>query len=325
LINQVRVQGCGNTKKWINQVQVKFGHSSNVNFAPTSEVIRFAPSAPFRELSLAPSERPRADTHISADLLWLLPAQFGNWFGAQWQATVQTKLHQELKAFDSQIGVLGATWRDDFQNGTLWQDLGIREWEISANASHWILGGQAYETSTQVWGSTWSHRWGRSHQFWRWGFEGGLSHYNYPGNSRYDSLRLDARVKLHTQLKAVGVMHSGLLSLGPIQDKPLNHRPGGERTGYTVHAQWGLGNSINRQFVVFFQHQNVKEREAYSTLFFGNINRNPRYQIIGFQYQHALQPKSVLLLGWQYQRTNDQLEIFSHKNQQVNVGYRWSF
>lgn len=325
LITKAREQGCRLPKAWMAQAQVALGHSSNVNYGPSVGVIRFAPSAPFSELFLAPSQRPQADSHLTADLMWVLPARTDNWLGAQWQAMVQAKQHQQVKAFDTQTVALGATWRGVPRDSARWQAWGLKEWEVAAYGSHWLLGGNAYETSAQVWASTWSNEWLYSPITWRWGYEGGLGQFTYPGNSVYDSVRADARLRVQARWQGLGLGQVGSLSIGPLKDQAINHRPGGSRAGYTVNAQWSLSVSPHQQLVVYLQHQKMKEQSAYNPLFFGGVERSPSYQIMGLKYQQTLASGNAWSVAWMTQKTKDQLDIFSYKNQQLNLSYQWVF
>ena len=69
----------------------------------------------------------------------------------------------------------------------------------------------------------------------------------------------------------------------------------------------------------------MKEQSAYNPLFFGGVERSPSYQIMGLKYQQTLASGNAWSVAWMTQKTKDQLDIFSYKNQQFNLSYQWVF
>lgn len=333
LIQKTREQGCRAPRTWIQQANLSVGRASNVNYAPTAGVIQFASSAPFSQLTLSPSYRPKADQFLSSELVWFLPANQENWAGAQWQTLLQYKKYQSASQYDSLVVAGNATWRGlmrdmkDFE----WLPSVTRlfeSWEVNAIASHWHMGSAAYETSGQLWLGTWSqeqNNWWGTGSDWRWGIDTGLSHYIYAQNSSYNALRWDGKLRSQWRFKWAGLAHTATASLGLVIDQPMGERPGGYRLGNTAQAQLETQWTEKENTVAYLQQQYLPEIKPYNEAFFAGTKRAPISWMAGVRYQHRLGPQHQFFAQASYQRVIDRINLFTYTNQMLSLGYQWQF
>jgi hypothetical protein len=244
--------------------------------------------------------------------------------GAQWQVLAQAKQHQTVHDFDTQTMAVGATWRG-LTIRPHWQALGIHWWESAVSLTHWRLGGRAYESNLQAWAATWSKDHDVAGMKWRFGYEGGLGQFSYPHNSVYDSRRFDARLRAQIRWQALSAEQQIMVSGGPLWDEDLHNRPGGARLGHTFNAQWAMNWGGKDYFVVYLQQQTTHEQLAYNPIFFGDVKRSPIYENWGMRYQHATERGHMFYVQRLLQKTKDNIDIFSYKNQIFSIGYQWSF
>lgn len=348
LMQKTREQGCRVPVAWIKQAQVSVGHASNVNYAPADGVIRFANNAPFPELVLSPNNRPKGDRFVFGELVGVLPASQENLAGAQWQGVLQYKKYQDATNFDSLIVAGGASWRGLVRDlsDTRLQAAGrlFESWEVNAYASHWTMGASAYETSAQVWLNTWS-AWledgahvdgsnGNSNSAWqrlslglpwRWGIETGLSTYLYPQNHQYNALRWDAKLRSQWRSQWAGLSHVATVAVGLVVDEAIQQRPGGRRFGNTAQAQLETQWTEKDTSVVYLQQQWLQETSPYNDFFFGDTKRAPLSYAAGLRYTHRLAAAHQVYVQGSYQKVQDQINLFSYKNQTLNIGYQWQF
>lgn len=325
LIAQARARGCQAPRAWLGQAQVSIGRASNVNYAPMDAVIRFAPNAPFSELVLGSSNRPKANWFGVAEIMVVLPASVDNWAGAQWQGLVQGKRYHSEHDFDTVIVAGGASWRGTQSDPPRLSAWGVHTWESSVYLSHWQMGGQAYETSAHLWGGTWSNELQLARGNWRWGWEGGVSHYDYPQSNAYNALRWDGRLRAQLRQSWSGKQHSWTGSVGPVVDWALQGRPGGDRLGYTLSGQWEAIWAPEHETVVFAQQQNVQESRAYNSAFFGEQQRSPKSGQWGLRYTHRISRTEAWVVQALSQRVSDRINLFSYKNQSLTIGYQLGF
>ena len=325
LMAQAKERGCQAPRAWLGQAQISLGRASNVNYAPMDAVIRFAPSAPFSELILGASNRPKADWYNVAEVMMVLPESVDNWGGAQWQGVLQGKRFQSEHDFDTLIMAGGASWRGIQTDSPRLSAWGVHAWEFSTYLSHWQMGGQAYETSAHLWASTWSLDASSSWGSWRWGWEGGWSEYHYPQTTTYNAKRLDARVRGQLRQTLSGKQHTWSWSAGPMVDWASHARPGGDRSGYLVLGQWEAIWAPMHETVVFAQQQNLRESQAYNPAFFGDQQRLPKTQQWGARYIYRLNRTDAWYVQGLEQRVSDQINLFSYKNQSVIFGYQHIF
>lgn len=325
LIAQAKERGCQAPRAWLGQAQVSLGRASNVNYAPMDAVIRFAPSAPFSELILGSSNRPKANWYGSAEVMVMLPASVDNWGGAQWQGLLQGKRYQSEHDFDAVVLAGGATWRGTQTQSPRWAAWGIHAWELNAHVSHWQMGGQAYETSGHLWTNTWSLEQKNSLGTWRWGWEAGVGQYTYPQTPGYNALRFDVRVRGQIRQMFLGRQHTWTGSVGPVMDWAQGNRPGSDRSGYLFMGQWDAIWAPEHETVVFVQRQNLQDKQAYNLAFFGQQQRSPMSLQWGARYTHRLSRTDAWYLQVIEQRVMDQINLFSYKNQSLIIGYQHTF
>jgi hypothetical protein len=325
LISQARARGCNPQRRWLKQSQLSVGRDSNVNYAPMDSVIRFAATAPFPELVLGPQNRPKADWFGLAEIFFTLPAATENWAGAQWQGMLQGKNYQSEHDFNTISATLGASWQGVQNLKSPLSNLGIHLWELSAFLSHSQMGGRAYDTNAHFLAGSWSSDLNNSTTSWRWGWEGGLSQYQYAQSNLYNATRLDWRARAQIRHNLFGKFHSLSGSFGPVMDWANTNRPGGDRFGYRFLAQWSTIWSPEHETVVFMQQQNLKESQAYSPAFFGDQKRYPKTGQWGARYTQHMWREAAWYAQYQAQTVNDKINLFSYKNQSFTIGFQRIF
>lgn len=330
VIQEMRTQGCQFELKWIKQAHVGLGYSSNVNFAPTDGVIRFAGTAPFSELILSPSYRPRSDHYVLTELQTLLPANPHNLGGAQWQGLLQYKKYQQETDQNVLALALGARWTGFFERplknvrSGMWPE----HWETGFQFNRTHIGSSPYENSLFAWTTMWTQEqteWLESKQAWRWGAEWNLSYYQYLQNANYDAVRIDLKWRQQWQWPTAYALHLFGLSLGPSIDKAQGDRPGGDRYGYTGLVEWDARWHPQHQTVAYIQHQSLKDQVPYSATFFGSQARLPKSTMVALRHTYRLSLEHQVYAQYLRQTTKDTINLFSYDNQSVMIGYQWLF
>lgn len=329
LIQLQRNHSCVRHSAWRQQIQVGWGHASNVNYAPTDPLVRFSNQVPFAELLLANRNRPQGDGYLFSELQAILPISDANWAGAQWHGLLQYKKYQAQTDYDTLLLSGGALWQG------LWSNQGINlpqqlfeSWELGAYVSALQLGGAAYENASYLWINNWSKEkavWSGAASTWRWGLEAGLSAYQYPQTASYNALRADLKWRNQWQFKWLDQAHTVTMTLGLLHDSDVHNRPGGTRSGVTSLLQWQAQWNARSQTVAYLQHQYLRDQMVYNELFFGSVRREPLYWTAGVRYSYALSSKQQVLLFANYQQSRDHLSIFSYKNQNVMLSFQQQF
>lgn len=331
LIRQLRAQPCEFQLRWVRQAHLALGHSSNVNFAPVDGVIRFASNAPFQELVLDNSFRPRGDLFGLAELQSILPANRDNLWSAQWHTVLQYRKHAEVTDYDTLLLGLGARWSGYLSHDTYSQALrriGLGAWESSAQIVHMALGGRPYENSLAATTALWSQDyrdWLDSSRRWRWGLEFLASGYQYPDNQRYNALRIDLRLRQQWQATWKNRLFLFGLMAGKAKDHDHHDRPGGQRNGWVGRADLEARWSNQQQSVVNLQQIRMKESEAYNQAFFGPISRLPHMEIYTLKHSYWFSAKDSVYVQYSYQQAKDTISLFSYKNQTLLFGYQWLY
>jgi len=330
VINKMRSQGCKFELKWIKQAHAGLGHSSNVNFAPSDGVIRFAGTAPFSELILSPGNRPRSDHFILAEMQTLLPANLKNVWGAQWQGLLQYKKYQQESDQNILTLAIGARW-SGFLGPLLKNSDSLtspESWEAGFQFNRTHIGSTPYENSLFAWATLWSkeqQEWLESKRNWRWGAEWNLSHYQYLQSSNYDALRFDFKLRQQWKLQTKHALHLFGFSLGPALDRAQSDRPGGDRYGYTGLIEWDARWHPQHQTVAYLQHQSLKDKAPYNTTFFGSQARLPKSTLIVLRQNYRISLEHQIYAQYSRQITKDTINLFSYENQSFILGYSWLF
>jgi len=310
--------GCGSKRAVKIDARLAIGHASNVNSAPSSDVIRFGAGAPISFLELSQDSRPRADTFLGGTVSAAVPTQGAN--QGTWFFGADSRSYFQEKDFDSQNLVLGYSESRFFDHSSLKQ----ADWFASIN--HWRIGGESVESSLRLGLDLWAPNASPLSPEITLGVGSLLSRTTYDANRNFDGDRVEFLL-----LAAWQSQHSeGRYFFGPAADWAKSQRPGGDRLGWVLGGRHVWTSSVGRtQLGLGFDL--LADQEIYNQTFFSGVKRETRrfYATVRHEIPLGLVRVSRESLLWffqaGYERTSDSISIFSYENQTLTTGIsgRW--
>lgn len=292
------------------QVDALAGYDDNLNGAPDPSQITLTLSGEPVLLTLNPEFQA-----ISGPYLNLRAGGNYQQVAADHQHNAQLELRGRVSE-DSGSDLLQLQTRYDFlkpgRNSS---------WQLSAAMGHLFFGGNALYTATDASaryqtpaGETCSRR-----------YDVALQHQHFHGQRNLNSLEgklaagMDCQVPLGALQTVLG-LEAGLLS-----NTALNSgRPGGDRNGWQLNADWQLPVGIG-MLRSQLNHTRLRDNEGYSALLDNGAERWLERSYLLVQYQRPLLPGMVFLANFYHQHQRSNIELFGTLDSSLEIGLRLTF
>lgn len=305
LINEERQRGC---ERWEPRSTLDFsagrGYDQNVNQGSRNPNYVIGTPDNNIELPLLPEFLQRADhyTLLSADYTRDLSAN-----GTLGYAQVQLHRNDQLHDYDSNSLFVGVDtpWR--------WRGLALR----SSATLGWItLGSQLYQRQAQLQGQV-----GLPLDLplgMQASLSGTLARADYLRLSNFNATSIDWRLRLSHQAGS----HSASLSVGLQRDYANVLRPGGDRRGNSVQAQWRqrYGNAVMAE--LSYSLQNWNSERAYSPGLIDQV-RDQRTHVLRGTLSYPLGRDHNLLLELRDLRNQENISLFQYSSRQIQLSWQW--
>ena len=305
--------GCGPARALRVDARLVIGHASNVNSAPSSDVIRFGAGAPISFLELSQDSRPRADTFLGLTLSAALPTQGAN--QGTWFFGADSRNYFQEKGFDSQNLVLG------YSESRLLDHPSVGQADWFASINHWRIGGESVESSLKLGLDLWAPKASPRLPEITLGVGSLLSRTTYEANRSFDGDRLDLVLLAAWRSQR----SAGRYFVGPAADWAKSERPGGDRLGWILGGRHVWTNSAGRT-QLGLGLDSLADQKTYNETFFSGVKRQTRRFYATFRHEIPLDliktPQKPLFWFFQlgYERTDDSISIFSYTNHILTTG-----
>lgn len=305
LIDDERQRGCDRWEaRSTLDVSAGRGYDQNVNQGSRNPNYTVGTPDNSIELPLLPEFLQRADhyTLLSADYTRDLNAN-----GLLGYAQVQLHRNDQLHDYDSNSLFVGVDqpWR--------WRGVALRG---SATLGWITLGGQLYQRQAQVQGQV-----GLPLTLplgLQASMIGAVARADYLRLSNFNATSLDWRLRLsHTDGN-----HSASISLGLQRDQANPLRPGGDRRGNSVQAQWRqrYGGAVTAE--LGYSLQNWNSERAYSPGLIDQV-RDQRTQVLRGTLSYPLGRDHSLLLELRDVRNHENISLFQYASRQIQLSWQW--
>lgn len=325
VVDMIRTEDCLTAKSdWVWQAGIGGGYTNNANFGVANRSIPLGPNAPFTSLELGDQSLPQGSSFVRAD------------FQAQgyWDATGRL-----LHTLSAGVKHYGQTQEYDTQwvqwMGQTRHELGPWPLEQRFLVGQLQLNGQNYLTQagygqTLWWQESLEHSsnlntlWGAS--YWRQGLDLWWTHQRYAITPLNDSWRLETKYIL----EAVGSWSWAkklAVSVGPVLDKPVHERVGGDRQGWMAQLLLeGNGRSMLGAYQAKWQLssglQVLHEQRPYNFLF-DNEKRSPKTWFSALRWVEPVGSTNNIYLQMQHNRQKDPIPLFNYSSWTLEMGYLW--
>lgn len=287
------------------------GYTNNANFGPRDAIVHFAPGAPISTLQLAPSALAQSDRFAGMDASFSVPVAGID--GLHVFGSAAARQYTQRRDYDQLGSGLGIYYGKQTQAGLVEMQLGL---------GYTWLGQRAYQYGVSAQLGYWlpEQRW-RGMPY-RLGIDTSIALDRYPVGHDFDARRHDLRLKGKLDLSPSLYLFGAVSVIGDIA---RNERAGGNRMGYgaITSVTW----LVHPRHVVaaLAQWQYMRDREAYSPLFFGGTPREQdlRQFTLSYTYQYSrtLSFYSQLVL----QRAKNSIPIFGYRAGSLAGGMRVDF
>ncbi|MGY8526650.1 tetratricopeptide repeat protein [Paracidovorax citrulli] len=287
------------------------GHTSNANYAPSVSRVVFSPGSGLPPMELAPDAMARGDGFVNVDLFGEIPVPGSAYWSIN--GTFSTRQYRSMSGYDSTLAAAGATYRTPLWAG---------HFEQRASVGQYWLGGRPYQRYLSLQTGYWFNRVQLMNKRVRFGADVALADQRYDSNPLYNTHRIELRAKAEFQPSPyVNVLLLG----GPIWERPMNDRPGGARSGYTVLAGanvlvWGQ-HSVS----MLVQQQTMRESDPYFPGLFGDVVRRQTSRQWTVRYTVPVRRDLELYGQFTRQTVKDAIPLFSYQVSTGSIGLAYSY
>jgi hypothetical protein len=285
--------------------------TSNANFGPSSSVVTFAPGAPFSTLVLLPNSVARSSQFVESSAQAALP--IAALPGFELEALLAQREYRSRHDFDQRVVTFGAADQKALMNGEL---------DNRFTADILWLGTHAYQHDMRWEGSYWLPPTVQHSLVARGGLDVIAVDYLYPGNSLYNSTRVELRAAFQAHF---GEHASMLLFVGPAWDVAHRDRPGGTRRGYSAWLGLNYEMPGKGELEAVLQQQTLNDVGVYDPVFFGPATQRQTERNASLRYTYPLHG------GWSFyaqvsaQRISDSIPLFSYTVREASAGLTWKY
>lgn len=306
LIANARATGCN---RWRSYAQSSFsvarGIDQNVNQGATSSTYTTSGVVGGAvELPLTDDFLPKHDqyTLVSADYLSDLTPN-----GTIGFVQFQSRRYDRLDRYNSSALFVGVD--------TPWR-YGAWTLHTSATLGLITLGGELYQRQRQV-----QARLGPplplpgSMQF---SLTTGLTYVDYLTLSNFNANTWEVRGQFNYRLED----SSASASVARLDDRASGARPGGDRQGWLVSAQWRRRLAGELQGELGYTHQSWRSAAAYSPGFI-DVRRDQRTQVLRATLTYPLSRTQSLQLEARQVRNRENISLFQYNDRQLQLSWQW--
>jgi tetratricopeptide (TPR) repeat protein len=290
---------------WQAFVLAGSGYAKNLNQAPAIDRFFLPPLG--IELELAKNAKAINDGFrtLEAGTSWQSENRRWNLSGF-----AQILKYNHSSQFDTQILQISGTHHG--QSGS-WLH------ETRGSLSHLFLNGRSYITAVSS--TTSLTRAIDQKMYWLGGASIAMGGLDYPTLPDYRSAISELRGRIHWGKSSAFKMTS---ELGWQFDYALGDRPGGNRQGpvLQIHATWAP-NPTHRLDLAY-RHSRIKDESAYSSTFFGDIQRVSTQLGWHANWRYRLSEHMHLLLEARHSRNHDKIALFDYKTSSATLSLEWS-
>lgn len=311
---QVRDENWRGLTRQLNfQADILAGYDSNLNGAPDAAQITLTLSGESVLLALNPEFRAKSGPYLNfrlgAAYRRLTPEHQHNW-ASELRGRFSEDNDSDLVQLDSVYSFIRPSAR--------------QSWQVDAGISNLFFGGDALYTATQ----------GRaryqlaSDNFCKPFYGFAAQHQIFHDQSQLNALEAKATAGLNCPFSSANANQRIGLDVSLLNNSALKSaRPGGNRRGWQVNAEWQQESAMGI-FLLQLNYTELDDRDGYSPILISGAERSIKRNYALLQYRKPLQingATAALLVNLYHQRQRSNIELFETTDTTFEVGISLSF